>query len=289
MATEQTIGGYRLMNHMTTGQTSQVWEVNEPGSGRHFAMKLLLPEFTKNPQHRKMLEHEAKVGLPMSHPNVIKMLKLAKDKDTQYLIMEFFPGGNLKIRMMRKHPIVREKAHSIICQAASGIAHMHDRGWIHRDIKPDNILLNSSGEIKLIDFALAKRIERSAGLFGFLRGGRKKGTTAGTRSYMSPEQILNKPLDERADIYSYGATMYEIVSGRPPFRGATPNDLLAKLLKEKPAALQFIVPDINEEFGNIVLRCIAKDKKDRYRNMHELLSVLRTTRVFKGDKLERPA
>ncbi|HQR43055.1 MAG TPA: serine/threonine-protein kinase, partial [Gemmatales bacterium] len=199
MATEQTIGGYRLMNHMTTGQTSQVWEVNEPGSGRHFAMKLLLPEYTKNPTHRKMLEHEAKVGLPMSHPNVIKMLKLAKDKDTQYLIMEFFPGGNLKLRMMRKHPIVREKAHSIIIQAASGIAHMHDRGWIHRDIKPDNILLNSSGEVKLIDFALAKRIERSAGIFGFFRGGRKGGTTAGTRSYMSPEQILNRPLDERAD------------------------------------------------------------------------------------------
>lgn len=289
MATEQTIGGYRLMNHMTTGQTSQVWEVNEPGSGRHFAMKLLLPEFTKIATHRKMLEHEAKVGLPMSHPNVIKMLKPAKDKETQYLIMEFFPGGNLKLRMMRKHPIVREKAHSIMTQAAAGLAHMHDRGWIHRDIKPDNILLNSSGEIKLIDFALAKRIERSAGMFGWLRGGRKKGTTAGTRSYMSPEQILNKPLDERADIYSFGATIYEVASGRPPFRGATPSDLLAKHLKEKPTMLQFVVPEITEEFAQLCNRCLAKDKKERFRNMHELLSQLRQTKVFKGDKLERPA
>lgn len=289
MASEQTIGGYRLINHMTTGQTSQVWEVNEPGSGRHFAMKLLLPEYAKSPAHRKMLEHEAKVGLPMSHPNVIKMLKLAKDKELQYLIMEFFPGGNLKLRMMRKHAIVRERAHSIVCQAASGIAHMHDRGWIHRDIKPDNILLNSSGELKLIDFALAKRVERSAGLFGWFRGGRKGGTTAGTRSYMSPEQILNKPLDERADIYSFGATMYEVAAGRPPFRGNTPNDLLSKHLKEKPQGLKYLVPDVNEEFSDICMRCLAKDKKERYRNMHELLSQLRTTRVYQGDKLERPA
>lgn len=171
MATEQTIGGYRLMNHMTTGQTSQVWEVNEPGSGRHFAMKLLLPEFTKVATHRKMLEHEAKVGLPMSHAMSSRCSSSRKIKEIQYLIMEFFPGGNLKLRMMRKHPIVREKAHSIMTQAAAGLAHMHDRGWIHRDIKPDNILLNSSGEIKLIDFALAKRVERSAGLFGLVKRG----------------------------------------------------------------------------------------------------------------------
>ncbi|HQR05821.1 MAG TPA: serine/threonine-protein kinase [Gemmatales bacterium] len=290
MASEQTIGGYRLMKHMTTGQTSQVWEVNEPGSGRHFAMKLLLPEFTKDPLHRKMLEHEAKVGLPLSHPNVIKMLKLAKDKDTQYLIMEFFPGGNIKLRMMRKHTIVHERCHSILTQAAAGIAHMHDRGWIHRDIKPDNILLNSSGEIKLIDFALAKRIERGgAGFFGLFRGGKKAGKTAGTRSYMSPEQILNRPLDERADIYSFGATMYEIACGKAPFVGATPNDLLYKHLSEKPKALHINYPSITEEFSQLCLRCLAKDKKERPRNMHELLSQLRTTRVFTGDKLERPA
>lgn len=289
MASEQTIGGYRLMNHMTTGQTSQVWEVNEPGSGRHFAMKLLLPEYTKSSVHRKLLEHEARVGMPMSHPNVIKMLKLSKDKDIQFLIMEFFPGGNVKLRMMRKHSIIRERCHSILTQSAAGIAHIHDRGWIHRDVKPDNILLNSSGELKIIDFGLAKRIERSAGMFGWFRGGRKRGTTAGTRSYMSPEQILNRPLDERADIYSFGATMYEIVSGRPPFRGNSPNDLLNKHLKEKPAMLQFVVPDVTEEFAQLCQRCLAKDKKERFRNMHELLVQLRSTRIFKGDKLERPA
>ncbi len=290
MGTEQTIGGYRLLNHMTTGQTSQVWEVTEPGSGRHFAMKLLLPEYVKNPQHRKMMEHEARVGLSLSHPNVIKMLKIAKDKDVQYLIMEFFPGGNIKLRLMRKHPIVREKCHSILMQSAQGIAHLHSKKWVHRDIKPDNLLLNSSGEVRLIDFALCRKVERgSGGLFGWFRGGRKKGPTAGTRSYMSPEQILNRPLDERADVYSFGATMYEVATGRPPFRGLSPNDLLAKHLKEKPIAPHFHMPEITEEFSHLCIKCLAKDKKERFRDIHELISQLRQTKVYKGDKLERQA
>jgi len=290
MGTEQTIGGYRLLNHMTTGQTSQVWEVTEPGSGRHFAMKLLLPEFVKNPAHRRMLEHEAKVGLSLSHPNVIKLLKIAKERDTQYLIMEFFPGGNIKLRLMRKHPIVRERCHSILMQSAQGIAHLHTKRWVHRDIKPDNLLLNSSGEVRLIDFALCKRIEKGkGGLLAWFRGGRKRGATAGTRSYMSPEQILNRALDERADIYSFGATMYEIATGRPPFRGLSPNDLLTKHLKEKPTAPHFHMPEITEEFSHFVLKCLAKDRKDRFRDMHELISQLRTTRVYQGDKLERIA
>jgi len=288
VAAEQTIGGYRLLNLMTTGQTSQVYEVSEPGSGRHFAMKLLLPEYVKNPVHRKMLEHEAKVGMSLSHPNIIKMLKFANEKGIQYLIMEFFPGGNVKLRLMRKHAILREKCHQLCVQAGQGIAHLHDKGWVHRDIKPDNILLNSSGEVRLIDFALATRIERGGGLFGFFRK-RKEGKTAGTRSYMSPEQILNRRLDERADIYSYGATIYEIATGRPPFRGLSPNDLLNKHLKEKPIAPHFHISEITEEFSQLCLRALAKDRNERFRNMHELLVQLRMTRVFKGDKLERPA
>jgi serine/threonine protein kinase len=289
VAGEQTIGGYRLLNHMTTGQTSQVWEVTEPGSGRHFAMKLLLPEYVKNQVHRRMLEHEAKVGLNLSHPNVIKMLKFAKEKETQFLIMEFFPGGNIKLRLMRKHPILREKCHTIMIQAGQGIAHLHDKGWVHRDIKPDNLLLNSSGEVRLIDFALAKRIERGAGFLGLFGKKRKRGTTAGTRSYMSPEQILNRWLDERSDIYSFGATMYEIATGRPPFRGLSPTDLLNKHLKEKPVSPQFLVPDLTDEFSRLCLQTLAKDRGDRFRNMHELLSQLRPMKIFKSDKIERPA
>lgn len=286
MATEQgLLAGYRLLNLMMTGQTSQVWEVAEPGSGRHFALKLLLPENVRDERHRKFLFHEGTVGMSLHHPNIIKVLKFSKDKSLPYVLMEFFPGGNLKFRMMRKHPIVREKAHRVLVQAASGLAHLHDKGWVHRDVKPDNILLNSSGEVRVIDFALAQRISRSkGGFFGLFA--RRGGITSGTRSYMSPEQILAQPLDERADLYSFGATMFEVITGRPPFRAETPNTLLHKHLKEKPVSPQVYEPEITDECAKMVLRLLEKDKKNRPKDFHEFVSQFRSIRVFKGDVLE---
>lgn len=288
MATEQgTIAGYRLLTLMMTGQTSQVWEVSEPGSGRHFALKLLLPENVRNEQHRKFLFHEAEVGMSLHHKNIIRVLKVSRDKHTPFMLMEFFPGGNVKRRLQQKHEIVREKAHSLLCQAASGLAALNDKGWVHRDVKPDNILLNSAGEVRIIDFALAKRISRGGGgLFGLFK---KRGTTtSGTRSYMSPEQIRNEGLDERADVYSFGATAYEITTGRPPFRANTPNELLNKHLKEKPASPQLYEKELTDEFSRLVLRMLEKDKKARPKDFHEVLAQLRGLRVFKGDKLETP-
>lgn len=283
MASENTIAGYKLINLMMSGQTSQVWEVVEPGSYRHLAMKLLLPEHVKNQAHRNFLLHEGEVGLSLHHPNVIRILKLERAKTNPFILMEFFPGGNLKRRLMLKHEIVREKTHSVIKQAALGLAAIHEKGWVHRDVKPDNILLNSAGEVRIIDFALAKRIKRSDPWFSFFK---KKTSASGTRSYMSPEQILNRSLDERADIYSFGATLYEVVTGKPPLRGANPNDLLAKHLKEMPLAPKIANPEVTDAMSDLIFRMLAKDKKDRPKDMHEFLVAFRSIRVFKGDKLE---
>jgi serine/threonine protein kinase len=197
--------------------------------------------------------------------------------------MEFFPGKNLKLRIMHKDPILKEKGHKIITQAASGLAHVNSKGWVHRDVKPDNILVNSSGEVRIIDFALAKRIG-GGGLFGWFK---KRTKTSGTRSYMSPEQIRSESLDGRADVYSFGATLYEMVTGRPPFRGLSPNDLLTKHLREKPVTPAAYNPDITDEFANLILRMLAKDKKERPQNFAEFLAAFRMMRVFKSDKLER--
>src|SRR5262245_22836835 len=108
---------------MMTGQTSQVWEVVEPGSGRHMALKLLLPEHTRQEEHRNYLFKEGTVGMALSHKNCIKVSKLVRDKSNPYIIMEFFPGNNLKLRIMRKHDLIRERCHHIMTQAASGLSH----------------------------------------------------------------------------------------------------------------------------------------------------------------------
>ncbi|HJT75564.1 MAG TPA: serine/threonine-protein kinase [Gemmataceae bacterium] len=278
---DEIIGGYRLMKHMVTGQTSQVWEVVETASHRHFAMKMLLPEKAHDPEHRRLLFHEAEVGKSLAHPNVIKIVAFSKDAHNPYIVMEFFPAGNLKLRLLRKDAqFLREKMHDIVKQAATALAFMNAKGWVHRDVKPDNFLVNAAGELRLIDFALAKRIEKDS-FFGRLF--RKRGKTAGTRSYMSPEQIRGEPLDGRADVYSFGATCYELVTGRPPFRGASSQELLTKHITEKPVAPQSINRDVTDEFGALVLRMLAKKKQERPRGFHDVLMDLRNIRVFKAE------
>lgn len=278
------IGGYRQVNLMMSGQTSQVLEVVEVSSNRHFALKLLLPEHTRTREHRNYLYHEAHVGMQCHHTNVIRVHRLVRDRENPYIIMEFFPGRNLGARMRLKEPIVRERARRIIEQAAAGMAHINDKGWVHRDVKPDNILINGATEVRIIDFALAQRVSKG----GWFRWFRRRSKTQGTRSYMSPEQIKGQPLDARADLYSFGATMYEIVTGRPPFRGSSPGDLLNRHMRERPTSPVVYNPEVTDECGNLIVRLLAKDGKDRPRDFHELLSAFRSIRVFRGEKIERP-
>jgi eukaryotic-like serine/threonine-protein kinase len=281
-AASDIVGGYRLQNLMMTGQTSQVWEVVETSSNRHFAMKMLLPEKAEMPEHRKLLFHEAEVGIKLAHPNVIKIITLHKE-EPPYFVMEFFPAGNLKLRIMhKKWDFIKEKAHDIFKQAATALAYMNASGWVHRDVKPDNLIVNSAGEVRLIDFALAERVSKG----GMFR--KRKGRTAGTRSYMSPEQVRGEALDGRADIYSFGATMYEVITGRPPFRANSPVELLNKQITEKPLSPRSINPDVTEDCAALILRMLAKKKEDRPKDFHEVLMALRSMKVFTGEPAPKP-
>jgi serine/threonine protein kinase len=273
---EEVIGGYRVLKHMITGQTSQVWEVVEGQSGRHFAMKMLLPEKAREPMHRRFIIHEATVGRELAHPNIIKIVAVGRDKANPYFVMEYFPAGNMKLRIMRKDwDFIREKVHDILKQWATGLAFMNAKGWVHRDVKPDNILVNSAGELRIIDFALAQRIPK-----GLAKIFRRKQRAQGTRSYMSPEQIRGQALDARADVYSFGASAYEIVTGRPPFRAASSQELLNKHIVEKPVSPRMYNKDVTEEFANLVLQMLAKKREDRPRDFHDVLMKMRGVRVF---------
>lgn len=273
---DEVIGGYKVLKHMWTGQTSQLFEVVEVSSGRHFAMKLLLPERVHDPVHRNFLFHEAEVGKQLAHPNIIRIIKVERSTNNPHFVMEYFPAGNLKMRIMRKeHDFLREKGLDILKQAATGFAFMNAKGWVHRDVKADNILVASSGDVRIIDFALAQRMP--TGLAKFFR---RKAKPAGTRSYMSPEQIRGQPLDGRADIYSFGAMCYEMVTGRPPFRAASSQELLTKHLTEKPISPKFYNPDVTEQFAELVLHMLAKKKEDRPRDFHDVLMKLRSIRVY---------
>ncbi len=285
---EEIIGGYRLLNAIVTGQSSQVWEVVELISLRHLAMKILLPEKADDRHERRLLFHEAEVGQQLAHPNVIRIFDVSLPRNRQsapYFVMEFFPAGSLKIRLLRKqYDFIKERALSIFKQAATALAYMNASGWVHRDVKPDNMLVNSAGELKIIDFALAQRIQKRS-FFSWLW--RRKGSIQGTRSYMSPEQIRGEALDGRADIYSFGASLFELVTYRPPFRAATNQELLEKHILEKPTNPQAFNPDVTDELAGLILRCLAKKKEERFANFHEILMALKTMRVYKSDAVPK--
>jgi serine/threonine protein kinase len=278
---EELVGNYRLVKCILTGQSTQVWEVVEQSSHRHFAMKLLLQDRHNDSAAKGMLYHEAEVGLKMTHPNVIKIVYVSNDKTNHYFVMEFFPSGSLKSRLVQKQfDFVREHAHSLFKQAATGFAYITASGFVHRDIKPDNLLVNGKGELRIIDFAIAQRIETESFLTKLFR---RKPAIQGTRSYMSPEQIRGLMLDGRADIYSYGATLFELIAHRPPFRAATQQELLQKHIIEKPPPLISLCPDVTPECNDLIQRCLAKKPADRPQTFHDVLKALNQIRIYKGD------
>jgi serine/threonine-protein kinase len=277
---EEVIGNYRLLKHMVTGQTSQVWEVVENSSGRHFAMKLLLPEKASDPVMRRFLLHEAEVGKSLAHPNIIKIVAVDRQPEHPHFVMEYFPAGNLKLRIMRKEKdFLFEKTPDILKQAATGLAFMNAKGWVHRDVKPDNMLVNSAGELRLIDFALAQRIPTGMSKFFW-----RKSKAQGTRSYMSPEQIRGQALDGRADVYSFAASAYELVCGKAPFRAGSNQELLQKHISEKPMSPRIHNPDVTEEFAELILQMLSKKREDRPRDFHDVLMRMRTMKIFKSSE-----
>ena len=154
----EVIGGYRLRSLLQTGATSQVFEVVEPQSNRHFAMKVLLPESEGKAEIRHTLFHEAEVGQKLRHENVIHILKVNRGEHSPHFIMEFFPSGSVRNRLMAKDlAFVKDNGMAIFKQAATGLAYMHGCGWVHCDVKPDNMLVNAAGQLKMIDFAISRK------------------------------------------------------------------------------------------------------------------------------------
>ena len=275
----ETIGGYKLRSLLQTGQVSQVFEVVEPHSNRHFAMKVLLPEAAVKSDVRANLFHEAEVGTKLRHENVIHILKVSRDAQSPHFIMEYFPSGSMRTRLMGKDfTFIKEHARNIFKQATTGLAYMHANGWVHCDVKPDNLLVNAAGQLKWIDFAISKRIPKGLSKLFY-----RQSKAQGTPSYMSPEQIRKQPLDGRADIYGLGCTFYELLTGRPPFRGNNIPDLLNKQLTEKPITPQAHNKDVTDEFGALVLKMLAKKKEDRPATAHDILIAMRKMKVFKSD------
>lgn len=268
-----------------TGQTSQVYEAMHDGERQRYAVKFLLPELMRDKEQIGYMKNEYLVGNSMDHCRVIKIRESGAFEGGPYLVLEFFPHPNLKFYIQQAPEQLIEKLTQVIDQAAEALAYLHSKGWLHRDIKPDNFLCSAAGEVKLIDFALA---QKPLGGLAKLFGGKAK-KIQGTRSYMSPEQIRGQPLDVRADVYSFGCTLYELLTGRCPFTGADTQDLLTKHLRTPPPALVASNKNITSEMSGLVQRMLAKKPEDRPESMDTFLREYRAIKVFKDAPRAAPA
>lgn len=279
LAGQQKLGPYRLLNLIKTGQTSQVWTAIKDATQQRVALKTLLSDFQSQKEHLAYIRNEYAVGKALDHPNVIKTLDFGQERSLPYLVMELFNYPNMKDILVRAE--VRESiaflVPRMIERAAEGLAHVHEKGFIHRDVKPDNFLVSDRGEIRLIDFALAEK--KKTGL-AKLFGGKSK-VIVGTRSYMSPEQIRKLPLDERADIYSFACTIFHLMAGHPPYTAPTSNELLQKHIAAAIPSLEVSQKNVTPEFAALLRRCISKKPEQRPESMARFLQEFRALSVFK--------
>ena len=270
------IGPYRLLRVILSGRSSVVWEAIHDDEKKKVAVKVLAGDAKKDREQIALLKQEHLVGKNLSHPYVLHVWEFGIDRDTPYLAMDFFDGPNLKQKLREGADKIADRAEGIIDKAAQGLHYFHEQGWVHRDIKPDNVLVNDRDELKWIDFGIAQKPKTGlAKLFSM------KGKIQGTRSYMSPEQIRGEAFDRRADIYSFGCLVFELLSGKVPFTAGSADDLLVKHLKSAPPALSASVKNVTKEFSDLIGNTLSKKPADRPESMAAFREAMEGMRVFR--------
>jgi hypothetical protein len=274
------VDGYELINCIATGNVSQVWEAKQVATGQTVAMKLLLPESLADSEQKAALKHEAAVGKSFDHPNLIKVFDVSVRKKHAYFTMELFRAPNVKTMLRNELVAVQARSKKIFECTAQALAQMHEKGWVHKDVKPDNILATKASEVRLIDFSLATR---AATAVTKMLSSKKRTIIQGTRTYIAPELIRREATTPAADIYSFGITLYEVLTGRPPFIHRNPDELLMAHVRDKPEKPSGYNHNVSPEADALIARLLAKKAKERHANMQEVFAELRSIKLFKTD------
>ena len=277
------IGDYDLLEMLARGNATQIWEVRDRTTGRSLAMKLLGGEAFGSSEQKNILKHEAGAGAAFNHPCVVRTHGYKKTKEHAFLLMDLVPAANLKSAAGKDTPGTRSRVKQLVEGVCLGLGHMHDQGWLHLDVKPDNILFSPEGEVRVIDFSLAQKVK--GGLMKMFSG--KASSIRGTRTYIAPETILKKQPTPQTDLYSLGVTLYELLTGAVPFTGSDPQEVLRRHVAEKPAPPSAINTNLTDETDRFLLRLLAKKPDARPSAAAEVQAEFRGLEVFKEDPLAR--
>ncbi|HEX6732187.1 MAG TPA: protein kinase [Pyrinomonadaceae bacterium] len=276
------LGRYEVRSLLGVGGMGEVYLAQDLQLRRSVALKLLPPQFTLDAERLRRFKQEAFAASSLNHPNILTIFEIGQHGDTHFIATEYIDGQSLR-QLITQEPVQLFQVLDWGTQIASALAAAHAAGIIHRDIKPDNIMVRHDGFVKVLDFGLAKLGEYrnlasdpEAATLQVIQT--DPGKVMGTVSYMSPEQTRGLQLDERTDIWSLGVILYELVAGRPPFEGLSTNDVVASILRTDPVPLQRFSPDVPDELHRIVRKTLQKDPDERYHLAKEIAIDLKNLR-----------
>ncbi len=268
------LGPYEVLTQLGAGGMGEVYQARDTRLGRTVAIKVL-PQGAVTAEHRARLLHEARTVSNLNHPNIVTLFDVGEQSGTSYLVLEFVPGRTLD-RAIPPGGMLLAEAMRIAISIASAVSSAHAAGVLHRDLKPANIMINESGTVKVLDFGLAKTnpVEAPRGAdaptLTMPSDASRAGIIAGTPAYMSPEQAEGRKLDSRSDVFSFGAVLYEMLTGKRAFHGDSTASIIASVLREQPRPLREISPAIPRELERLLERCLRKDPARRMASLHDV-------------------
>ncbi len=291
----QTLGRYEIVAFVGSGGMGEVYRARDTELGREVAVKILPPEAADVGTRLARFKREARAIAQLSHPNILDIHDFGADDGVLFSVTELLEGVDLRQRL-RGHPLPISKVVSIGRAVAEGLAAAHSKGIVHRDIKPANIFITHSGQIKVLDFGIAGL--RQSLTEDISDGGSdaqtltQEGQVVGTPDYMSPEQITGKPVDARSDIFSLGCVLYEMLTGKRPFAGATSGETKTSIVARDPAPLAELRPDVPAPLDRLVCRCLEKEPNERFESARDLafaLAAVSEERPVADNRSDRPS
>ncbi|HQI81013.1 MAG TPA: serine/threonine-protein kinase [Deltaproteobacteria bacterium] len=261
-------GRYEIVRELGKGSMGVVYQAHDPQIGRTIALKVLRPDRVSSEDFVQRFLKEARAIGRMSHQNIVTVYDVGQDQSTVYIAMEFLEGEALNA-YARDRTLTMEQIIDIGIQVADSLDYAHTRGIVHRDIKPQNIMVAPTGVVKLTDFGIAHVEDPEAS------HQTQAGEILGTPNYMSPEQVMGKKVDGRSDLYSLGVILYELATGSRPFKGENLAAIFHAITSETPARPEALNPQVPKGLSGVILRCLEKNPEERFRTGRELSEALR--------------